>query len=195
MITPGLVRACAFQELQSHSRGDLDDEEAQLMLKATVDRTRRLCQDITDMLLAVYAHRVELLGSRLGVDPQYCSVYAEGRIRSNVIFQLAKVAHLLLRNLRKHLHQEPYDVLVGGRFVGKVAVTDTLEQAVLSLVRAPQQDRIGTEAPYEPLLVCARSASGDEEVAGIDSGGKCAAGIVVGHDLPILSHLGECLRL
>lgn len=147
------------------------------------------------MLLAVYAHRVELLGSRLGVDPQYCSVYAEGRIRSNVIFQLAKVSNVLLRSLRQHLHQEPYDVLVSGRFVGKVAVVDTLEQAVLSLVKAPQRTANGVNVPYEPLLVCARTATGDEEVGGIDTGGKCAAGVIVGHDLPILSHLGESFGL
>ncbi|XP_022586794.2 phosphoglucan, water dikinase, chloroplastic [Cyclospora cayetanensis] len=189
------------RELQSHARGDLEDDEALLLLKATVDRTRRLCQDITDVLLAVFAHRVELLGGLLGVDPLYRAVYAEGRIRSNVVFQLSKVSHVLLRSLRQHLHQQPYDVLVAGCFVGSVAVFETLSAAASALLlntsqRTSNCSKANTseDAPYKPLLVCARTASGDEEVAGIDCGGTCAAGVVIGHDIPILSHLGVRAR-
>lgn len=146
------------------------------------------------MLLAVYGQRVELLGSRLGVDPQYCAVFAEGRIRSNLIFQLAKVSHVLTRSFRQHLHQEPYDVLVPGQFVGKVAVAEKLDEALLPLLKTEKKKLKAKEEAYEPLLVCSRIASGDEEIAGIDDGGKCAAGLVVGHDIPILSHLGQAQR-
>ncbi|KAL8430790.1 hypothetical protein Efla_004026 [Eimeria flavescens] len=182
------------RELQNHARGDLEEDEALLLLKATVDRTRRSCQDVTDLLLAVYLHRVEQLGSVLKVDPQFCSVYAEGRIRSNVIFQLAKVSNLLLKGLRERLHQAPFDILVAGSFVGKVVVADTLERALLPLVQAAQKGKNKETQQYEPLLLCAKAATGDEEVAGADAEGRCAAGVVVGHDLPILSHLGVRAR-
>ena len=160
-----------------------------------MDRTRRFCEEVTDILLALYGQRVHLLGSRLNVAAQDVAVFAEGRIRASLIFQLSKVSQILIGSLRAQLHQEPYDVLVPGRFVGKVAVYDKLEQGLLALMTVEGVKGESSTEEYEPVLVCARTASGDEEVAGVDEGGRCAAGLVVGHDIPILSHLGEACTL
>ena len=193
-----------------------------LLLKATVERTRRLCEEISDLMLAVYVHRVDALGSRLGVQASFLSVYTEGCIRSSIIFQLSKVAHVLLRGLRQHLQQQPYDILVPGYFVGEVIVAATLKEAVATIAKANHASSSSSNSSsgnssssssssgsgdgeasggsnkeeimkkeVKPLIVCCRSASGDEEIAALSSGAVFAAGVFVAHELPILSHLGD----
>lgn len=41
------------------------------------------------------------------------------------------------------------------------------------------------------IILAARCATGDEEIAGLDGPHGKVVGVIIGHDLPILSHLGK----
>ncbi|CBZ51216.1 phosphoenolpyruvate synthase, related [Neospora caninum Liverpool] len=220
-----------------HSRDDF------LILKASLDRCRRLCEDFSDLQIALFSNRALALGHLLKLPSLSVRIYSEATIRSSVVFQISKLCRALLRCIQVRLNLQPYDALVAGKAVGSVLLFDTLEEAALHCVRRnhsaalcsgrdrPSEDacasactpaskagvstvsaekaetgtRLGDEkgeaskandrfldAP--PLILAARCASGDEEIAGLDGACGRVVGVVVGHDLPILSHLGVRAR-
>jgi phosphoglucan, water dikinase len=162
-------------ELRAWSQGfDSAQREDLLRLKATADRSRRLAEDFSDRILALFSQRANKLGRALGVAEHALRVFCDAEIRGHLIFQLSKLASLLLRSLRAQLALPAWDVLVGGRVVGRLRSAGALEQ-------------LDRELP-EPLLVLLDQAAGDEEMP------KGVAGIVLAHDMPHLSHLGVRAR-
>ena len=161
-------------ELQAWRHGfSPEDRDSLLRLKATVERARRLAGEFSDSVLVQLATRAELLGESLGVAPHAVRVFAEGEIRGHLVFQLAKLASTLLRQLREQLAQPPWDVLVAGQASGRVTAADTLGDL---------------EPGPEARIVLLEHAAGDEEIpAGV-------TGILLAHELPHLSHLGVRAR-
>jgi len=153
---------------------DSSDREQLLRLKATADRARRLAEDFSDRITALFPPRVEKLGRALGVAEPAIRVFCDAEIRAHLVFQLSKQVSSLLRRIREQLALPAWDVVVSGRATGRVKVAGAL-------------DELGRDFP-EPVLVLLKNAEGDEEIPhGI-------AGIVLAHDLPHLSHLGVRAR-
>ena len=153
---------------------DSSDREQLLRLKATADRARRLAEDFSDRITALFPPRVEKLGRALGVAEPAIRVFCDAEIRAHLVFQLSKQVSSLLRRVREKLALPAWDVVVSGRATGRVKVVRQL-------------DELGRDFP-EPVLVLLKNAEGDEEIShGI-------AGIVLAHDLPHLSHLGVRAR-
>ncbi len=149
------------------------DRDQLLRLKATAERALRLAEDHSRRVMALFPARVQKLGRALGVSERAIAVFCEGEIRGHVVFQLSKLAVLLLRRLRTDLAAPAWDVLVGGEAAGRVRPVRGLEE--LAETR-------------EPAIALLSRAEGDEEIP------RGVAGIVLTHPMPHLSHLGVRAR-
>jgi phosphoglucan,water dikinase len=153
---------------------DPNDRDQLLRLKATVERCRRLAETYSEQVIGTLLSRAEQLGHALGVAEHAIRVFCEAEIRRHLIFQLSKLASMLLRRLREALQLPGWDVLVSGKAAGQVKVLDTLEDL--------------SDNGSEPVIVILKRAEGDEEIP------KAVRGILLAHEIPHLSHLGVRAR-
>jgi phosphoglucan,water dikinase len=144
-----------------------------LRLLATLSRARRLAEDYTDRISALFPPRAEALGRALGVAEHAVKVFSEGDIRGHVVFQFSRLVDLGLREARRALRLPPWEGIVPGEASG-------------TLVRAAELSEV--EGMPGPLLLLLRHADGDAE---IPPGVK---GIALSHPMPLLSHLGVRAR-
>jgi phosphoglucan,water dikinase len=164
-----------LSELTAWSKDFNSNERDQLLrLKASTERGRRFAEKFSESILALFTQRAESLGHALGIPHHAVRVFAEAEIRSHLVFQLSKLASLLLHRIRGQLGLPTWDVLVSGHAVGRLKAVDSL-------------DRLNQETP-EPVIGLVQKAQGDEEIP------KSVAGVVLGHELPHLSHLGVRAR-
>ena len=161
-------------EINTWKRSFEPDRLQLLRLKATLDRSRRLCEEYTDKVLKLFNVRVENLGQRLGVKKNAIRVFCEGDIRGNPVFQLSKLVSLLLKNIRKLASLPPWDAIVTGNVTGRLISVDCLDDLTYQV--------------EEDVILLLKKAEGDEV---IPSG---VSGIILYHHLPHLSHLGVRAR-
>jgi len=173
-VDPEECRALGAELRAWRETFDPSDREQLLRLKATADRARRLAEDYSDRIMALFPRRVENLGRALSVAEPAIQVFCEADIRGHIIFQLSKLVASLLRRLREQLALPAWDVLVPGQAVGRVKTAGLLGE-------------LGQDLP-EPVVALLKNAEGDEE---IPSG---VAGIVLAHEIPHLSHLAVRAR-
>ena len=158
-------------ELDAWRRVFVPSQREQLLrLKATVDRGRRLAEEYSDRVSALFAGRVEKLGRALGVADSGIKVFVEGEIRGHVVFQLSKLASLLLAKIRSLAGLPGIDILVPGRAAGQLLLADSLDAV--------------RDSPHRRVLAVLKAAQGDEEIPGN------VAGLILAHEIPHLSHLG-----
>jgi len=148
--------------------------EEVLRLKASLLRCRRLAEDFGGRIVALFSSRVEKLGLALGVARPAIRVFCESALRGHLVFQVSKLVSALLRQVREGLGAPAWDVLVSGRAAGKLLSFASLE----NLARDSQ----------EPTILLLENVAGDEEIPG------SVTGIVLGHELPHLSHLSVRAR-
>eukprot|EP00898_Chlorokybus_atmophyticus_P001306 jgi/Chlat1/2176/Chrsp17S02751 len=159
--------------------GGLDgtDPAAPLRLKATLERARRIASEYSDTVLRLYPKHSSALGKALAIPENTVKVFAEGEIRANLVFQLAKVCTLLLKAVRKVSSDEGWDVLVTGDAVGTLTPVERI---------APGQVNASG-----PVVLLVKKADGDEEVR---AAGENVKGVILLQELPHLSHLGVRAR-
>ncbi|RVW82078.1 Phosphoglucan, water dikinase, chloroplastic [Vitis vinifera] len=88
-----------------------------LRLKATLDRSRRLTEEYSEVLLQMFPQKVEIyIDARkaLGIPENSVRTYTEAEIRAGVIFQVSKLCTLLLKAVRSTLGSQGWDVIVPG---------------------------------------------------------------------------------
>ena len=173
-VEPAECRALEAELRAWRESFDPADREQLLRLKATTDRSRRLAENYGDRIVALFPQRVEKLGRSLGVAEHAIRVFCDAEIRAHLIFQLSKLISSLLSRLREQLGLPAWDVVVGGRAVGRLKVVGLL-------------DELDHELP-EPVVALLRNAAGDEEIP------ASVVGIVLAHEIPHLSHLGVRAR-
>ncbi len=153
---------------------DGDSRDQLLRLKASVDRSLRLAEAHTGRILSLFPERAEKLGDALRVGRRAIKVFAESEIRSHPVFQLSKLAELLLKNIRQKAALPPWDVIVPGHASGTLQPLSGLSGLSASSAR--------------PVIALLRKVEGDEEIpAGITA-------MVVPHEMPHLSHLSVRAR-
>ncbi|MDR4505432.1 MAG: TIM barrel protein [Candidatus Scalindua sp.] len=145
-----------------------------LRLRATLERCRRLCEDYTDRVLNHYHTRVETLGRLLGVREQAIQFFCEGDIRGNTFFQFSKLVSFLLKQIRKSAGLSSWDAIVTGNAAGLLIPVDSLDDVIIE--------------KQEGVILLAKRAEGDEIIP------ENVSGILLGHQLPHLSHLGVRAR-
>jgi phosphoglucan,water dikinase len=161
-------------EINAWKRSFEPDRLQLLRLKATLERSRRLCEEYADKVLKLFHVRVENLGRRLGVKGHAIRVFCEGDIRGNIVFQLSKLISLLLKNIRKFANLPPFDAIVSGNVEGRLISVDCLDDL--------------TSQVEEDVILLLKKAEGDEVIP------KGVNGIILYHQLPHLSHLGVRAR-
>lgn len=162
-------------ELKNWSPGfnPLDAEEL-IRLRATLDRCSRLAADYCNKILSLFPEKAGRLGLALGVDLNAVKVFSEAEIRSHPVFQVSKLAALLLRRIRTIANIYLWDIIVPGDVCGRIV-------AVHDIGDLP--DRTG-----EPIIALLEKAEGDEEMP------VNVAGIIVAREIPHLSHLAVRAR-
>lgn len=170
-----LARLLSWDRHPSSHNNPLHHTHALNSLKATLERCLRLTEGFTDALLEALPPRAEALGAALGVDDWVVRTFAEGEVRASLVFQVSKLAALLLVAARALAGVTPWDTLVAGTAVGRLVEARTLDPGMLA-------------GETRPVVLLLRAADGDEEVA---AAGRCVRGIVLTQELPHLSHLGE----
>ncbi|KAG8481242.1 hypothetical protein CXB51_026060 [Gossypium anomalum] len=160
-----------------------------LRLKATLDRSRRLTEEYSEVLLQLFPQKVQMLGKALGIPENSIRTYAEAEIRAgygniylsdefpdNVALYVSKLCSLLLKAVRTALGSEGWDVLVPGVVSGTLVQVENIVPGSLP------------SSLEGPVILVVNKADGDEEVT---AAGSNIAGVVLLQELPHLSHLGE----
>ncbi|XP_058093541.1 phosphoglucan, water dikinase, chloroplastic [Magnolia sinica] len=164
----------------SEREGDEDGKAIWgLRLKATFDRSRRLTEEYTEVLLQIFPPKVQKLGKALGIPENSVRTYTEAEIRAGVIFQVSKLCSLLLKAVRSVLGSEGWDVLVPGTAVGTLVQVENIVPGSLP------------PSLNGPVILVVNKADGDEEVK---AAGSNIVGVVLLQELPHLSHLGVRAR-
>lgn len=147
-----------------------------LRAKAAIDRARRATEAFSGAVSDVYMRRVSTLSYALNVDRRAAAVFAEAVIRTTVAFQASRIADALTRRARDELGIPPWDPLFVGTASGQVVFAESLRHA---------GEVCRNSDSY--IVVC-RTADGDEDVP------AKVRGVILGHALPHLSHLGVRVR-
>jgi len=150
-----------------------DNRFHMLRLLATLARARRLAESYTDRITQLFPPRIEALGRELGVSTHAIKVFSEGDIRGNVVFQLSRLVDAGLQAARQSLQLPPWEAIVPGEATGVLTLAPTFTTV---------------EGETGPFLLLLERADGDAEIP------AAVKGIVLGHPLPHLSHLGVRAR-
>eukprot|EP00744_Colponema_vietnamica_P003379 GILI01005188.1.p1 GENE.GILI01005188.1~~GILI01005188.1.p1 ORF type:complete len:913 (+),score=252.13 GILI01005188.1:91-2829(+) len=155
-----------------------------LHLKASLERGIRLANSFTETLVATFQSQVENLGACLSIPVNTVRVFSEGSIRSHIIFQFAKVVVPLLKHVRSQLNLPPWQPVVPGFVRAKLVHVHSMTD-LLDLVGSRRGDGADDEKKFVALV---DQAEGDEEIP------RSVSGVILGHDLPHLSHLAVRAR-
>ncbi|XP_075085302.1 phosphoglucan, water dikinase, chloroplastic-like isoform X2 [Nicotiana tabacum] len=150
-----------------------------LRLKATLDRSRRLTEEYSETLLQIFPEKVQILGKSLAIPENSVRTFTEAEIRAGVVFQVSKLATLLLKATRRTIGSSGWDVLVPGDAFGQLIQVDRIIPGTLP------------SSATGPVILVVNKADGDEEVA---AAGSNISGVVLLQELPHLSHLGVRAR-
>ncbi|KAJ8530799.1 hypothetical protein K7X08_023680 [Anisodus acutangulus] len=150
-----------------------------LRLKATLDRSRRLTEEYSETLLQIFPEKVQILGKSLGIPENTVRTFTEAEIRAGVVFQVSKLATLLLKAVRRIIGSSGWDVLVPGDAFGELIQVDRIIPGTLP------------SSATGPVILVVNKADGDEEVT---AAGSNISGVVLLQELPHLSHLGVRAR-
>ncbi|KAK9288175.1 hypothetical protein L1049_016624 [Liquidambar formosana] len=150
-----------------------------LRLKATLDRSRRLTEDYSEVLLQIFPQKVQMLGKALGIPENSVRTYTEAEIRAGVIFQVSKLCTVLLKAVRSALGSQGWDVLVPGAALGTLVQVESIVPGSLP------------SSVAGPVILVVNKADGDEEVT---AAGSNIVGVILLQELPHLSHLGVRAR-
>lgn len=166
--------SAVLSELRAWTAGFDPAQRFQLLrLKATLERARRITDRYSERMLTLFPPRVTALGRALGVAEHAITIFCEGDIRANVIFQVAKLVEAAQRDIRSLLKLSPWATVVPGEASGRLVSCATLQTL-------PRQD--------QAVIVLLETAEGDEEIQ------ANVRGILLAHPIPHLSHLGVRAR-
>lgn len=144
-----------------------------LRLKATLERAKRITERYSERILTLFPNRVSALGRALGAAEHAITIFCEGDIRANVIFQVAKLVEAAQRDIRTLLNLSPWATVVPGAASGQLIRCVTLDTL-------PQR--------RQSVIVLLETAEGDEEIP------ANIRGILLARPIPHLSHLGVRAR-
>lgn len=158
-----------------------ESRDAALRMRATLMRLRRLAERYAQFQLDSFSTRAEAMGRAVGLPEDQRAVFSEGEIRASVVFQLSKLAAILMDATTIIAGVNPWNVLVAGEAYGILKEVARLEPGCL-------EDGKNNNTKY---VLVVNEADGDEEVAAL---GPKLAGVLLKHEIPHLSHLGVRAR-
>ncbi len=150
------------------------DPLALARLKASIGRVRRLCDTIADRVIDLFRRAAETIGQALGIPEKDISLFCEAELRRDLVFQLAKLNSLLLREQGNTAGEHSCEPLAPGTARGRLNAVERLEQI--------------KEDCAEATIVLLPKATGDEDIP------APVTGLVVLEPIPLLSHLAVRAR-
>eukprot|EP00445_Apocalathium_hangoei_P005143 CAMPEP_0203859482 /NCGR_PEP_ID=MMETSP0359-20131031/11872_1 /ASSEMBLY_ACC=CAM_ASM_000338 /TAXON_ID=268821 /ORGANISM="Scrippsiella Hangoei, Strain SHTV-5" /LENGTH=1030 /DNA_ID=CAMNT_0050776405 /DNA_START=114 /DNA_END=3206 /DNA_ORIENTATION=- len=141
-----------------------------LRLAAAADRALRICFALTQQLEGAYTN-VPALGAALNIDGHAVSVFVEAEMRTSILFQVSKFVQLVTQQAKRAANLPLWTAISAGATCGRVMRLSALSEAWTKTL------------PAEGAIVLCDEAGGDEELPAL------VRGVVVGRDLPVLSHL------
>ena len=148
---------------------DPKNRESLLLINSLLNRCQRLAENYCDKILVMFADKAETLGGLLALPDHAVRTYAEGDIRGNIVFQLAKLTTLLQGKIRELANLPPWDIIVAGRASGRLTPLERVE------------DFKPIKGKDHVLLLA--TATGFEEIP------KQVSAIILCRPIPHLSHL------
>eukprot|EP00928_Gymnodinium_smaydae_P050054 TRINITY_DN3366_c0_g6_i1.p1 TRINITY_DN3366_c0_g6~~TRINITY_DN3366_c0_g6_i1.p1 ORF type:complete len:1786 (+),score=300.32 TRINITY_DN3366_c0_g6_i1:41-5359(+) len=139
-------------------------------LAASSDRALRICFALQASLEQAYAS-VPDLGKALNIDAHAVSVFVEAELRASVLFQVSKLAQLALQQSKVSAGLPLWTTISAGIGYGRCMLCASLSESW------------SKQLPPEGVVIFCDEANGDEEIPNL------VRGVVVGRDLPVLSHL------
>lgn len=154
------------------ARADADatsDADQRLRLaRARFQTARTVLGWYADRVLADCAAFATELGRRLQIPPYVAEQFAAREIRGNLAFQLSRLMDRGLALTAEALHLSTWQAVVPGNAQGRLLSVERLEQL---------------PPGSEPTILLVSQLDGDEELP------AQVRGVLVGHDLPHLSHV------
>jgi len=139
-------------------------------LAASMDRVMRICFGLQMKLEEAYAG-VPALGKALCIDAHAVSVFVEAELRASVLFQVSKLSQMALQQAKQLAGLPLWTAISAGAACGCCVSVAALSESW------------SRQLPAEGAVLFCEEASGDEEIP------SPVQGVVVGRDLPVLSHL------
>jgi phosphoglucan,water dikinase len=146
--------------------------------KAWLDRAVRLCTNFSDAMQDLFLAHVGGIGRGLHVDDHAAKVFVEAEVRASVVFQLSRILTAAVKSAKKSMDAPPWSALQPGAASGKLVAYENIADLL---------NKIG-EHQDQPVVAFLNSAEGDEDIP------PSVVGVVLGHELPLLSHLGVRAR-
>lgn len=182
---------------------------SRINLKYCVSMARRCIrvgQWFSDLFSAIFdANRVEDFAIQLGVDSTAGKFYGEGLIRTSLCYQvtneasivsfrqLMRISSLIVKLVDIELFKEsPFVVISEGHAVGYLVTGRRLEDAMCNWQR-----QISGAGEDVALILSLDELDGDEQIEGLREkmqGCSGIEGMIIGQDLPILSHFSVRVR-
>jgi len=146
--------------------------------KAWLDRAVRLCTTFSDAMQDLFLAHVGAIGRGLGVDDHAAKVFVEAEVRASVVFQLSRVLSAAVKSAKKAMNAPPWSALQPGAATGKLVAYENIADLLNKISEHKDQN----------VIAFLNSAEGDEDIP------PSVVGVVLGHELPLLSHLGVRAR-
>ena len=144
----------------------------QLRLKAVIDRGERYANTFTQQIIDTFQDNVITLGEAISIDRHSLTVFSESFVRFHLIFQLSKCFDYLSEWVRQSLKLPPYVVISPNKATGRVFHVKKI------------YDCLKINHNNEDMILLVDEADGTEEIPS-----TLVQAVVLGHDLPQLSHL------
>jgi phosphoglucan,water dikinase len=152
----------------ARSASEIDSDQRLRLARARFQTAHTVLGWHADHMLRDCASFASELGQRLQIQPYIVEQFAAREIRGNLAFQLSRMVDRGLALTAEALHLPPWQAVVPGTAQGRLLSVERLDQLALS---------------SEPTLVLVAHLDGDEELP------QQVRGLLVGHDLPHLSHV------
>lgn len=152
-----------------------------LRIKAVFERCLNLCYSLNSLILDSFTQASYDVGKNLNINNESVKVYGEAFIRNHTIFQFSKIVSLILNIIREQLNLSPYVIISSGIKKGVLIHCKNLRDLEM-LIDSNYKSKDNTSAKTA-LLVFLDEADGSEELP------EQVKAVVLGHDLPQLSHL------
>ncbi len=166
-VEPEFMQALAVRP-EKHEGIPGGREEDMRLARARFETARIVLGRYADRVLGGCARFAAELGRRLAMPAQVTGQFAEREIRGSLAFQLSRLVDFGLSTTAEALGLSPWQAVVEG----------TAEGRLLSLDHLHEMDE-----QAQPALVLLDRLDGDEELP------DWVRGLLVGHDLPHLSHV------
>ena len=143
-----------------------------LRLKAILERCANIFYSVSEDADKYFTNSSYTLGKRLKINEKFIEVHVQSFIRGHTIFQFSKIISLISTKTRELLKLPPYVTINTGNCYGTFLHLNKLAEF--------DPKNLHKEKNYVLFL---KEADGTEEIP-IE-----IKGIILSHDLPILSHL------